>query len=99
VLRAFLTLENMQSFNIFLVIVSRLQQIIPVYQSKSAGQLAVITWILNFAGAAGKTRKKKIEENHNVKIKEMKNERKKSFVDLIFVFLFSSFVYNYGGDP
>jgi len=53
VLRALLNLEYLQSVNIILVIVSRMQQIIPVYRAKSAGQLAIITWILNFLGAAG----------------------------------------------
>jgi len=37
-----------------LVITSRLQQIIPVYNSKSAGQLALVTWALNFVGAAAR---------------------------------------------
>jgi len=48
---SYVNLEYLQSFTIILLIVSRMQQIVPVYMQRSAGQLAILTWLLNFAGA------------------------------------------------
>ena len=76
-LKYLFNLEYLQSINIILVIVSRLQQIIPVFIAKSAGQLAILTWILNFGGAAGN------------KQKDLKNKKKISTCTPLFLFFFT----------
>jgi len=47
-------LTSLQAFNIVILIFARIPQIWTNFSSKSAGQLALITWLLNFGGAAAR---------------------------------------------
>jgi len=47
-------LNFLQAFNIVVLIASRVPQIYSTFQAKSAGQLALLTWLLNFAGTAAR---------------------------------------------
>eukprot|EP01097_Dermamoeba_algensis_P008162 TRINITY_DN530_c0_g1_i1.p1 TRINITY_DN530_c0_g1~~TRINITY_DN530_c0_g1_i1.p1 ORF type:complete len:142 (-),score=34.83 TRINITY_DN530_c0_g1_i1:114-539(-) len=45
---------TLQAFTIPIFALSRIPQILANFKSKSTGQLALLTWLLNFAGAAAR---------------------------------------------
>jgi len=47
-------LGSLQTFNIVILIFARIPQIWTSFSNKSAGQLAFLTWLLNFAGATAR---------------------------------------------
>lgn len=48
------TVLYLQTFTIPIMILSRIPQIVSNFKAKSTGQLALLTWLLNFGGSAAR---------------------------------------------